>query len=62
MAQLTEQVICDPSDPKLFYGDSDTSSEGITCYFDNELENDTGDEVEEDNAADDMIKIIEGNW
>lgn len=54
----------------MFYGDSDTSSEGVPCYFDDEVddgiddevENDTDDEVEEANAADDMIKIIEGDW
>jgi hypothetical protein len=45
-----------------FYGDSDTSSERITCRFDDELETDTDDEVEEANAADDIINIIEGNW
>lgn len=53
----------DPSDPSnLFYGDSDTSSEGLACYFEGELGWDTDDEVEEANAADDMIKIIEGDW
>jgi hypothetical protein len=41
------------------YGDSDTSSEGITCYFDDELENDIDDEVEEANAADDAFTHLE---
>jgi hypothetical protein len=63
MVWLTEKVICDPSDPKhLFYGDSDTSSEGVTCHFDDEFESDTDDDLEEANATDDMIKIIEGDW
>jgi hypothetical protein len=63
--QLIETVYdySDPSDPThFFYGDSDSSSEGITCYFDEELENDTDHEVEEANAADDMLKIIESDW
>ena len=62
--QLIEKVhdYSDSSDPThSFYGDSDSSSEGITYYFDEELENDTDDEVEEANAADDMLKIIEGD-
>ncbi|KAH8797855.1 hypothetical protein F5884DRAFT_905854 [Xylogone sp. PMI_703] len=41
--------------------DSHTSSEGVTCYFDDGLESDTDDEVEEVNASDDIIKIIEGD-
>jgi hypothetical protein len=46
-----------------YYGDSDTSSEGGTCYSEGEFGwTDTDDEVEEANAADDMIKIIEGDW
>lgn len=52
-----------PSDPtNLFFGDSDTSSEGLACYFEHEPDWDTDDEVEETNAVDDMIKIIEGDW
>ncbi|KAH9203381.1 hypothetical protein DL95DRAFT_439524 [Leptodontidium sp. 2 PMI_412] len=63
MNQLSFHDYSDPSDPTHpFYGDSDSSSERITCYFDEELENDTDDEVEEANAADDMLKIIEGDW
>ena len=45
----------------LFYGDSDTSSEGLTVYFEDELEDGTDDEVEEANANDDYINVIEGN-
>jgi hypothetical protein len=55
MVWLTEKVICDPSD-------SDTSSEGVTCHFDDEFESDTDDDLEEANATDDMIKIFEGDW
>lgn len=63
MNQLSFHDSSNPSDPTHpFYGDSDSSSEGINCYFDEELENDTDDEVEEANAADDMLKIIEGDW
>ncbi|KAH7020672.1 hypothetical protein B0J12DRAFT_722342 [Macrophomina phaseolina] len=40
----------------LYYGDSDASSEGLTCIFEGEPGwSDTDDEVEEANAADDMI-------
>ena len=54
MAQLTEKVICDPFDPAhLYYGESEVLSKGITCYFD--------DELEEANKAGDMIKVNEGN-
>jgi hypothetical protein len=46
-AQLTRQVISDTSDPKyLFYGDSDTSSEGSPGYFEGEsCWSDTDDEA-----------------
>jgi hypothetical protein len=44
-------------------GDSDLSSEGSPGYFEGEsFWSDTDDEAEEANAADDMIKIIEGDW
>jgi hypothetical protein len=55
MASLTEKVICGPFDPAHpYYGESETLSKGITCYFD--------DELEEANKAGDMIKVNEGNW
>ena len=63
--QLIEAVYdySDSSDPTHpFYSDSDLSSEGITSYFDEEIENDTDDDLEEANAADDMLRIIEGDW
>jgi hypothetical protein len=46
---------------------SDTSSDGISCFFEDEIWDegddwDTDDEVEEANAADDWLKIIEGDW
>lgn len=41
--------------------DSDTSSEG-PYYCDSEFGSDTDDEVEEANRADDIIKMIEGDW
>jgi len=65
----------DPSDPTNFFGRSESSSEDLICYFDDDYDDfddaydyvqdengsDTDDEVEEANATDDMIKIIEGN-
>ncbi|KAH6879867.1 hypothetical protein B0T10DRAFT_519951 [Thelonectria olida] len=44
--------------------DSDSCSEGLAYYLENDLssETDTDDEVEEANRTDDMIKIIEGDW
>ncbi|KAF2270182.1 hypothetical protein CC78DRAFT_574310 [Lojkania enalia] len=46
---------------------SDTSSDGISYSFEDEIWDegdgwDTDDEVEEANAADDGMKIIEGGW
>ncbi|KAI0003181.1 hypothetical protein F4779DRAFT_109363 [Xylariaceae sp. FL0662B] len=46
-----------PDDPSN-YSDS---SEEVACLNDNS-DWDTDDEVEETNAADDMIKIVEGDW
>jgi hypothetical protein len=47
----------------------DSSSEGLACYFEDEYGyvedgygSGSGDGVEEANAADDMIKIMEGDW
>jgi hypothetical protein len=50
MAQLTKVVVGDSSDSEYpFYGDLDTSSEGVTCYFKGQFGwNDTDNEVEED--------------
>jgi hypothetical protein len=46
-----------------FDDDSEDSSSGINCIFDRDNEwADTDDEVKEANAADDGIKIIEGDW
>ena len=46
-----------------FDDDSEDSSSGINYIFDRDHEwADTDDEVEEANAADDGIKIIEGDW
>ncbi|KAF2174806.1 hypothetical protein K469DRAFT_713511 [Zopfia rhizophila CBS 207.26] len=52
----------DPSDPTVMYGESYSSSEEFNFYFEGEPGWDTDDEVEAANAADDMIKIIEGDW
>lgn len=47
----------------LFYGDSDASSKGVACIFEGEPGwGDTDNEVEEVNIANDIIKIIKGNW
>jgi len=66
LAAMNQLSFHDDSDPSEsthhYYGGSDSSGEGTTCYFDEELEYDTDDEVEEANAADDMLKIIEGDW
>ncbi len=43
----------------MFYSNSDTSSEGITCYFADELENNTDNEVEEANVADSAFTHLE---
>lgn len=45
------------------YEDSEDSSDDASHYLEGEREGkDTDDEVEEANAADDGIKIIEDNW
>jgi hypothetical protein len=63
MAKLIKLVTSNPSSPtNLFHRDSDTSSEGLVYDFEGELGWDTDDEVEEANAADDVMKIIEGDW
>lgn len=64
MARLTGQVTSNPSESKdRSYRDLDTSSEESTYDFQDEpYWSDTDDEVEEANAADDIIKIIEGDW
>ncbi|RYP07906.1 hypothetical protein DL765_008976 [Monosporascus sp. GIB2] len=46
----------------LDYSNSDTSDGELDHYLDEGHDWDTDDEVEEANAADDMIKIIEGDW
>ncbi|KAI9774396.1 MAG: hypothetical protein M1840_004290 [Geoglossum simile] len=65
-SQITRQVVSgDRSDPKcLFDGDSDKSSEEVTCDLkggSGRSNCDTDDEAEEANAAGDMIKITEGD-
>ncbi|CZS92402.1 uncharacterized protein RAG0_02844 [Rhynchosporium agropyri] len=63
MNQLSFHDNSDPCDSTHhYYGDSDSSGDGTTHYFDEKLQYDTDDEVEEANAADDMLKIIEGDW
>ena len=63
IAMLIKKVTSNPSDPSsLFYGDSDSSNEGFAGDVEDETGWDTDDEVEEANAADDMIKVIEGDW
>ena len=62
VAKLTKKVTSDPSDPPSpFNEDSDSSNEGFASDFEDETGWDADDEVEEANAADDMIKVIEGD-
>lgn len=58
LQRLTIQV----KNEALDYSDSDTSNGELNYYHDEGYDWDTDDEVEEANAADDMIKIIEGDW
>ena len=68
LSKLTESVTSDLSSLDCQYaGDSDTPSEGLASYSEaecgwDEYGWDTDDEVEEANAFDDIIKIIEGDW
>lgn len=57
------QGLSDQSNTTHLYDNaSDSSSEELNCYFIEELEHETDDEVEEANAGDDMLRIIEGDW
>lgn len=46
----------------LCYSNSDTSDGETGYYFHDEYDWDTDDEIEEENTADDILKIIEGDW
>lgn len=52
----------DDFDEVILEENSDSDGEDVPCYLEADLSSDTDDEVEEANRADDILKIIEGDW
>lgn len=60
--KFTNDLTYDDSDEANFEVNSDSDGEDLPYYLEAGFSLDIDDEVEEANRADDIIKMIEGDW